>query len=455
MARPDHSRWACAVAAATLVAASQAHDADRVHADGFERTITTGCASGAPPVPEDLSLYSPYADLGDVDVMTRGIWAVWWYPQFDHASDAEVILDRLERVRCNALGFLAMRDPPNPERGRYYNVYIHHGIDDPFPDAWGNGQGTDSEENPFLTLPSTFLLDRANLDHEGFHVFQYSADSPGFTYGGDAGWYAEASAQWYMSTQAPLDESTFVQIGTIDSNPHVALWHGWQNAAPGDPTDWNYTVRQYGMHSLLHYLTVEAGVPLHVLSDGFYAGTLLLPQEYLFTRIGPAALRTHFADWAAANTAGFPYLTPEQVARARQEFDFYADPANVHPYVASHSAAGTNGALLRPPAELAPRGWAYNVIAVDAPSEGDYTFLLQGDATGSEGAVGEFAARVVVMGPSGASYATLAMSDPRQGTATVAVPAGTTTLFLVVVALPDQFTGNQTYGYWYSIGAIP
>src|SRR5690606_20859062 len=110
----------------------------------------------------------------------------------------------------NALGFLGMHDPPNPARGRYYNVYIHHGVDDPFPDTWGNGQGTDPEQNPYLTLPAGFLLDRANLDHEGFHVFQYGADSPGFSYGGDAGWYTEAAAQWYMSTQAPLDEATFV-----------------------------------------------------------------------------------------------------------------------------------------------------------------------------------------------------------------------------------------------------
>ena len=446
----DFMRVSVAAAAAFAFAGPLQGAAD-LFADGFERTITTGCLDATPPVPVGLALHSPFADLQDVEVTTRGIWAIWWYPQFDHAADAEVILDRLERVRCNAIQFLDMRDPPNPGRGRYYNVYIHHGPDDPFPDAWGNGQGTDVEQNPYLALPAGFLLDQANLDHEGFHVYQYSSDSPGFAYTADSGWYTEAAAQWYVSTQAPLGETTFVQIGTIEANPQIALWHGWQNAAPGDPTDWNYTVRQYGMHSLLHYLTVEAGVPLRIVSDGFYGGTTLLPQAYLFQRIGPTVLRTHFADWAGANTADFAYLTPEQVARARLEFGVYADPANVHYQVAEHPATGTDGILVQPPAQLAPRGWAYNVIRIVAPSQGDYTFTLQGDPTGSEGAASHFAARVVVTGPSGATYASLEMDDALQGAATVAIPAGATGLYLVVVAMPQHFTGNQNYRYLYSI----
>ena len=36
-------------------------------------------------------------------------------------------------------------------------------------------------------------------------------------------------------------------------------------------------------------------------------------QEYLFTRVGPALMRGHFADWAAHTAAELDYLTREQV----------------------------------------------------------------------------------------------------------------------------------------------
>lgn len=444
-------RWCVVCAATVLVWALPVQSATRLFGDGFERSVITGCTDHTPPVPAGLTLSSPFADPAEVETRTRGIWAIWWYPQFDHAADAEVIFDRLENLRCNAIQYLGMRDPPNPGRGVFYNIYIHHGADDAFPVEWGNGQGTDIDGNPFLTLPAGYLLVDANLDHEGFHVFQFSSDSPGFAYTGDSGWYSEASAQWYMSTQSPLGVETFVQIGTIEANPQLAVWHGWSNAAPGDPTDWNYTVRQYGMHSFLHYLVVEAGIPDRWLVEGFYGGVTQLPQAYLHQRVGAAALRRIFADWAAANTAGFDYLTPAQVVRARQEIDTYGDPATMHHRVAEHGASGTDGALLRPPELLAPRGWAYNVIHVQNPIATDYEFELVGDAQGSETTPSIFAARVVSRGTSGVARAELDMVSPTTGTAWFTVPADTEDLYLVVVAMPEHFTGNQRYGYQYRI----
>lgn len=449
--------WMVAAMFGAMVFACPAQDVSRVFADGFERTVTSGCGAQTPPVPGDLKLRSLFADPQDVEVRTRGMWAVWWYPPFDHTADAEFILDRLQTVRCNAIDFLGMQDPPNPGRGFYYNVYIHHGVDDAFPDEWGNGQGRDTEGNPYLAMGVGAHIDPANLDHEGFHVFQFSADSPGFAYTGDSGWYVETSAQWYMSTQAPLDVTTFVQIGTIEANPQLALWHGWSNAAPGDPTDWNYTVRQYGMHSFLYYLTIHAGVMGPSLTSGFYGGISELPQRYLFQLMGATGMRHAFADWAAANTADFDYLTPAQVARARQELAIYGDAGNLHHYVATHDGLGTSGILQRPPAMLKPRGWAYNVIEIEgALTAGvNYEFRLLGDAAGSEGAAAFFLARTVIMTSAGNEYTDLDMLDPLQGSVTVAVPANAQKMFLVVASVPEHFSGNQTYGYQYSIELMP
>ena len=447
--RPDF----CSVVAAAvlLTCADPAWGLEPVFSDGFERRVTTGCDGETPPVPENLVLHSVFANPDDYAVATRGIWAVWWQPPFDHADDAELILDRLETVRCNAIFYLSMRDPPNPGLGFYYNVYVHHGINDAFPDEWGNGQGRDIDGNPFLTLPAGYHLDQANLDHEGFHVFQFSTDSPGFEYSGDSAWYSETSAQWYLSTQAPGGLTTFVQIGTIEANPQLALWQGWTNPAPGDPTDWNYTVRQYGMHSLMHYLTTVSGVEDRIIAEGYYGGITQSPQAFLYQRIGPSNLRHHFANSAAANTADFDYLAPEQVVRARQEIAVYGDPGTLHHYVAEHTTTGTNGALLRPPTQLEPRGWAYNVIRVNNPGIADYFIEVLGDAQGSEGAASHFEARVVVITPGGAEYTPLDMISPQEGSASVSVPAGASDLFLVVVTMPEHFNGHQTYGYEYRI----
>ena len=40
------------------------------------------------------------------------------------------------------------------------------------------------------------------------------------------------------------------------------------------------------------------------------------------------------------------------------------DPNNSHPTVAEYVDAGTAGAFVRPPVDLTPRGWAYNVVQI-------------------------------------------------------------------------------------------
>ena len=47
-----------------------------------------------------------------------------------------------------------------------------------------------------------------------------------------------------------------------------------------------YGVRQYGLHSLLLYLTTVEAVDRSVLTTGFYSGTSMSPQEYIYTNVG-------------------------------------------------------------------------------------------------------------------------------------------------------------------------
>ncbi len=399
--------------------------------------------AGAPP----LRLQTEFGDPNVMEVRTSGIWAIWWYPQFDHAADAQWLITRLDEVRDLSLNDFGMQDPPNPGRGVFYNVYIHHGADDPFPTGWANGQGTDRFGNPFLTLPNGAHLDPGNVDHEGFHVFQYSADSPGFAYSGDSQWYIESTAQWFGATRSPTDINTFVEAGAIDGNPHLALWHSFSNEAPGDATDWMFQVRQYGMHTYLYYLTEVAGVSRDVITAGFFGGVQASPQRYHFDRLGQDGLRRHFADWAARNTADFDYLTRDQVRRARLEVQNVGDPNNNNPYVAEYIDQGTRG-WVRPPDPLKPRSWAYNVIKVTNTSSASYGVHLRADAGPRSP---HFEARLIVMTPGGPAFSDVVMTSPLAGSITTDVTAAVDELYFVVVSVPEHFSGYESYGYEYRI----
>lgn len=398
--------------------------------------------------PGACTLQTAFGDPATLEVVTEGIWAVWWDPAFDHADDAPLIIDQLEAIRAECLLDLGMADPPNPAAGFYYNVYIHHGADDSFPTGWGNGQGTDSFGMPFLTLPVGAHLDASNLFHEGFHVFQYSANSPGFAYSGDSQWYVESSAQWFSADHVD-DDAAFIEVGAIASNPQLALWHSFGNEAPGDPTDWMFQVRQYGMHSWLYYLTSVVGVDPARVTEGFYAGTDLSPQAWHLETIGAAQVRAAFGDWAAANTAGFPYLEPSQVTRAWLEVELAGDPDNAIPYVLELVDEGVTD--FAPETIATARGWAYNVIRVESTTAADWTLTLNGADFGVEGAPATFEARALVLVNGEPTVTPLALTDGRDGSVTVSTPAGASELFLVVASVPDTLTGNQIYPWSASI----
>merc|ERR1719334_420114 len=157
-------------------------------------TSTTAPSTAAPittpppaPNPCDGGACETRTYFGSVETLslyTKNIWAIWWDPKFDHAEDAKKLADILIYVRNDCLMNLGMADPPNPGSGYYYNVYIHHGADDMFPEGWAMGQGTDPFGFPYLTLGYGGLFS-SNPDfpgsktvyHEGYHVFQYELNS--------------------------------------------------------------------------------------------------------------------------------------------------------------------------------------------------------------------------------------------------------------------------------------
>lgn len=402
----------------------------------------------APEVPAGLSLEMTYDGL---ETRTQGIFAISWWPQHDHDAEVGDMFAALEDVRCRSINDLAMQDPPNPGAGVYYNVYLFHG-GDPVPGGWALGQGTNQWGMPFLTVPDGQQYNPSNMNHEGFHIFQYASDSPGYDYWGDAAWFTEAAAQWYAAWVDPTAVNAFVEAATIDANPQLTMWHTYTNGIPQDSTAWYYGVRPYGMHTWLYYLTDYTDAPADIVTSGFYGGIEASPQRYLFEQLGGDVLGRYFVDWAAHNTADFDYLTPEQVERARNEGANYGNPADLHPYVATLDDGGVSGVWHEPDPYLAPRGWAYNVVRIRNNAAASYTFLLEGDNNGSEGAPARFDGRLVVEHDDGtAEFIEVDMQSATDGQAGAVVAASDPYVYLVVAAVPEHFSGNQTYGYRYAI----
>ncbi|MEM1338068.1 MAG: hypothetical protein AAF634_15275 [Bacteroidota bacterium] len=394
-----------------------------------------------------LSFQTEFGSRETLEVAINGIFAIWWSPEFDHEDDVDQMFTYLNKVRTDCLEKYGMQDPPNPTSGYFYNVYIHHGQEETvLPTYWGNGQGTDTFGMPFLTLPDGAHTDYANLSHEGFHIFQYNSNSPGYDYAGDSQWYVEASAQWYMAQNVPDEENTFIEAGAISSNPQLALWHSFSNQAPGDAIDWFFQVRQYGMHLLLYYLTEQRAVAPNSITDGFYTNTTLSPQEYLYTRIGGENFRNFFADWTARNSGGFDYISELQFNRAVVEMGLAGDPNNSNPYVHELTNSEANGTF-QPADNLRPRGWSYNVIKINNSGNATYTFTLNGASTGSEGANAHFEARIIVKGNGTVRYIDMDMNGLISGTGSVTVANNETEVYLNVIAVPEHFSGNQTYNY--------
>lgn len=402
----------------------------------------------------DRVLLTDWGNINDNAYHVADYFAVWWDNQYDHAADAQQILDWLAVVKTQSLA-LGLQHPPNDAVGSYLNIYIHEPGpgNDNYPDDWGAGVGTDSNGLPYMALGSNVSTDPLFIRHEGFHLFQYTRSSPGFEYSGDGAWFTEASANWFAGLDYATDDRTYVAAGTVPANPQLALWHAFSNGPASDPTNWNRQVRQYGLNTWLHYLTTTGGAPQSVLMDGYNAGTTLLPQEYLVSRVN--GLDAIFADWAAHNTAEMDYLTRSQWQRALEEIDAVGDAADRNEYVHQLVNDGTGGAYFEPSAALAPRGWSYNVIRVTSTSPASWQFEVDGAATGSDGAAAKFQARLLIRTADGDSIRVVALPDGSDGSIATTTGAGTVEMYLVVVAVPEHYRGNQYYPYRVRIDRVP
>jgi len=435
---------------------------------GFRSTRTAWLVGlGVPPLKLRLAFGDGdgdgVPDLHMMEARTLGIFAVWWDNKFDCEGEAENVLRKLNEVREDCVANRGMRDPPTVDEGYYFNVYIHHvgrhgGKEDVFSDDWcaGGHVGTNpATRAPYMAIRRKNCFNDAVIFHEGFHVYQYARRVGTIPYAGDSRWFIEATASWY-SLDKEMTVDSFRLAYMLTENPHLALWHSKGNGKPEDPKIRKFETRQYAMESFLYFLCEYCNVPKSLITESFYPGISMSPQQYLFTEIGGDRLRDIFPLWAACNTDGISYIERDQFERTMRQLENAErfEPENTryrNPYVATFHC-GWFPESFRPEPALTPRGWSYNVVRFvnDGPRT-VFSFELRGDERGSKGGPSHFVGRVLVTGAEESFHMVMDMDGPLNGSGFVEVAAGDVA-YVIVAAVPGHFSGNQTYGYELSMG---
>lgn len=407
--------------------------------------VGTNLCLGSVPGENDLyQIQSEFGDTVSCDYLSQGIYLVWWDNRNDLSQEAGVLLDSMMAYREICLNTMEMQDPPNPQDGYFFNVYLHE-QGDVFPDGWSCGVGTDSYGYPYMTLPIGILEDWVTISHETFHVFQYNSDAPGFE-GVDVFWFIEASANWFAAITHPGHSNAFVEALSLVKVPHVTMWLGYDNFPSYYPDNWQRYVHQYAMALFLYYLTEVEGMPYSLICNGFYNGSSypqnLNPQEYLSQECS-GDLRAHFMNWAARMTNDFDFILPSQVETAEYHWNTYADPDDDNQFTKVFDVVNF-GTWYSPPDSLVTTSWSFNTYRIPNESDEAYSFTLQGSQTGSMGDSACFRGKIVVKNLfSESRFYDLEMETDTYGFLTVDVSPADTALYFIVGSLPEIFSGAE------------
>ncbi|MCB0520033.1 MAG: hypothetical protein H6577_14550 [Lewinellaceae bacterium] len=395
-----------------------------------------------PSANAQFTINNVFGDLSECDTMTKGIFIVWWDKDFDLADKADELLDTMLSYRSVCLNDVGMMDPPNPMDGFYYNVYLHgSGFFSSF--GWGNGQGTDSNGYPFLTLPTGLANDWPNTSHETFHVFQYNSNSPGFAYSGDSQWFIEASANWFAARQNPDANRRFVEAESLVRLPQVPFWLSYDNFPADYPQNWQRYVHQYALALHLYYLTEVAGVPEDVVTSGLYSGTNELPQEYMYNLIGADNYRQYFIDWATHMTNDFDFIPAIQAATNLNEWNTYADPDDDNEYIAIYENQGTGG-WFSPGEDEGTHAWSFNTYKLINSQTKTYTFEVNGIPVGNYGDAAFFQGQVLVRNSdTGASFHDLNMMNNLDGSLSLDLTPQDTAVYFIIASMPEVFRDDN------------
>jgi hypothetical protein len=407
---------------------------------------------GGPGGPGDrpCALRTEYTDVNEVVVSDR--LAVWWGPDGgDLTTVADLVTQDMEAaltVATETLGF----DPPMGSPTFCSNVYL---IDTGgVTDTLRAGFGQDVNGVPYVNLPidiaSEFLTTPPGPNsqshytvHELMHVLQVGASFPN---DGDAAWYWEATAEWFVDRMFPTDTLGKETIGQYLLNPQLPLWAAAENqGVPAGDLSPSRRFHSFGAQAFLTWLSDQKGATRTIVDSWSDAPTGTLPQEWLFDELAADGtnMASTFVDFAArAATVDFPRNADAIAAHRATAAAASANAGDVNFRTATVPAAGVGWKAA--PAALRPGAWAYNAIQLTADAAATYLVEIDPAATGSAGTPSDLRGVLVRRRGDTRTYTALG-SDDR---ASVSVQAGDQ-LWLVVASVPDVFTGFETFAYDY------
>ncbi len=409
---------------------------------------------------QNYEIHSDFGNLTECDTLAQGRFLLWWDTDYPLA-EASSILDRLNSYADECNTDLNMNFPPNSQAGAYVNVYIHISGPDDYLSQFvgGNGVGTENYNTQFQgpywsTGRGTAVGDFATAAHEIFHVMQYDSNSPGYEYSGSSQWYTEASASFYAMTRYP--ESSWDDVYILRNLPQVPIWLSWTNLGESNyPMNWQRETHQYAMNILLYYWVEEKNVPVNILTEGYYSGTDLLPQEYIAEQIGMEPMRSYFVDFAAMLHNDYNFVPESQLGNALDNFNTYSDPTDIHEFVLELNNGGTDG-WYSPNVDEVTTGWSFNTYKLLNSRNGSYTFTINGNPTGSYSDASNFRGKILVKKFGQAvNFYDVPMASATQGEITINLTADDYEVDFIVASVPDRLDDDQanfqTYGYQINI----
>ncbi|MFT5103528.1 MAG: hypothetical protein ACI86C_001184, partial [Candidatus Latescibacterota bacterium] len=202
-----------------------------------------------------------------------------------------------------------------------------------------------------------------------------------------------------------------------------------------------------------YYMSEETTIPDEIVTNGLYAGTDDLPQEYFYNQLGGEVFREIFLDWAAHMTNYFDFLPANQISRFELEWDNYADPADDNEFIAVYTNEGSDG-WVQPANEKMTTGWSYNTYKLNNSENENYVFEVQGAPTGTLGSDSFFQSQVVVVhSNTGSSFYDLTFENDQNGALGVSLTEDDTAVYFVIASMPNHFTDvDQRFPYEMRIG---
>jgi len=402
------------------------------------------CLSGDNPTVIDVML----------DYRASENFIVWWDKEWFHNNDAKEIIHWAEFTYSKAVEY-GMR--PYLESA-LTNVYIHHvsdenGNKDVFSDGWGQGAANcevaSIVTHPYSTgnsikITSEFndtnlskirinpLFPKINVHHEVFHVMQqYASMNNTFPYGGDFGWYTEATAEWFEVKYRPSPD-VWRHAPYYLLNPSLRLW---------DFT-WDDNIlnkHRYGASLFLFYLEWNNIVEESFFGKSYYSGTSLTPQEYLYNNI--PNLKNHFLDFAGKASVIDFQNSASQIKKQKQVYlDIIGGIDTQFELVLNDE--GTKE-VFTPSRKI--EGWAYQTITLSTTIESKYIFKFGSSLIGSQGGVADF--NIIIVKEKSGEFSYEKKYIEEDSIIFEFSSEQDTKYYFTIVNTPDKLKGNDQYNY--------